>query len=303
MSANSSFSTGNFSDPLSTSNSSTVPYYLACQHSVPRMAVFTMYAIISTLLFLPLYIFVLYIGIQKWRHQRFEPARISTNPSDFYTLNMMISEIICALGSALFVLAMFSGGRLMYLLGLYFFSINVPGQSLFHSLTCLDRYLAVVHPITYMLKKDTLGVRIRNISNICVWLLCFGYLGIVYSHLPNFPIIPFFTILGISISVMFFCCFSVLWGLTHSAPGEVQNHKKQVDQTKQRAFYIILAITSTLMLRFTGLLVGFGLKNVGSLDQRNSCGRLDAAVLLTLPSSLVLPLLFLHRAGKLSCWK
>ncbi|KAJ4945170.1 hypothetical protein JOQ06_013706, partial [Pogonophryne albipinna] len=45
------------------------------------------------------------------------------------------------------------------------------GESLFHVLTCLERYLAVVRPIIYLRLRNVQGVRIRNIS-IGLSVLC-----------------------------------------------------------------------------------------------------------------------------------
>ncbi|XP_035989859.1 uncharacterized protein LOC110367669 [Fundulus heteroclitus] len=175
MSVNSSFSESSVLLPAS--NSSNVPFYFACQQLVTRIIIYGVFATINTLLLLPLYILVLYLGIQQWWNKRLTPAARMMSPSDFFTLNMMIPEIICNVGSVLLTLGFHLERDLLLLLGLFLFSIILPGQSLFHVLTCVDRYLAVVHPIAYMQRKETHGVQIRNISNVCVWLLCFGWMG------------------------------------------------------------------------------------------------------------------------------
>ena len=186
------------------------------------------------------------------------------------------------------------------MLGVYVFNIILPGQSLFHCLTCVERYLAVVHPITFMRLRETRGVRIRNISIACVWLLSFGWTGVTKMYLPYFPTVPFLFIMGCGLIVILFCCFSVLRVLTHPGPGEVGGNKEQVAQSKRRAFYMIVAILGVLLLRFVGLLVSFSLREVVTLPE-DLCWIEDFGLALTIPSSLVVPLLFLHKKGKLAC--
>ncbi|KAK2863367.1 hypothetical protein Q5P01_002900 [Channa striata] len=117
-------------------------------------------------------------------------------------------------------------------LGNSIFYFTIPGQTLFHVLTCVERYMAVVHPITYL-------------------------------------------------------------GLKKKGPGEVSGDRGRVDQSKQRAFLTIVAITVALFF-----------KVCWSPDLRydlthTMCAVGSAAIWLTVPCTLVLPLLFLQRAGKL----
>ncbi|KAI3376422.1 hypothetical protein L3Q82_016443 [Scortum barcoo] len=125
------------------------------------------FAITKFFLQLPLSIFILHLGHQRWRQQR---SFKTTSHSDFFTLHMAALELISELGSA------------------------------FHILTCVERYLAVVHPVTYLGLKQSGGIRIRNISTGCVWLLCFGWMGVTTLYKPALPIIPFFSFLVLSFS-------------------------------------------------------------------------------------------------------
>lgn len=296
MSINSSSSIGDLPPPFSPSNSSTSPFYMSCQHVVPKNVMFTTYTTINACL-LPLYSLVLLMGLRRWRHHR--SAFTMMSHSDFFTFNMMVPEIICVFGSMVFVLGSISNNQPVLLLGLYLYCIIFPGQSLFHVLTCVDRYLAVTHPIAYLNRRETYGVVVRNISTVCVWLLCVLWLVLMKMYLPNFPTVPFFSCLSVCVFIILSCCLSVLCALTRPGPGQVDDHR--VDQSKRRAFYMILAITVTLQLRFVGLLVSFGLKNGIAIDLDRFCLLLGSAIFLIVPSSLVLPLLFLHRERKLLC--
>ncbi len=60
-----------------------------------------------------------------------------------------------------------------------------------------------------------------------------------------------------------------------------------------------MTILGMLLLRFFGIFC-FGLNSL-ILIRKDVHAVLESGIWLTLPSSLVLPLLFLHRAGKLAC--
>lgn len=274
--------------------------YEECAKYIASIVIYTAYTIANIFL-LPVYILILYMGFQRWRHQPSAPARQSTSHSDFFTFHLITVEILCLFASLVTCLGIYIFSVTLLRLGMLVSGITFPGQTLFHCLTCVERYLAVVHPITYMRLRETGGVRVRNISIACVWLLCFGWVGLTGLYLPEFPVIPLLYMMGISVIIILLCCLSVLRVLTRSGPGDVGGNKERVDQSKQRAFHIICAIMVTLLLRFFGLLLGFGLSNVPSIHREHLCAFMDTGILLTLPSSLVLPLLFLHKTGKLAC--
>lgn len=180
-------------------------------------------------------------------------------------------------------------------------SVTSTGQAMFHILTCVEHYLAVVHPITYLHLKQAGKVRIRNICTGCVWLLSFGWLAVYCVCSSDHTFILYLCIMAFILIIISFSSISVLCVLKRPGPGEVGGDSKRVDQSKQRAFYTILAIMGVLLFGFVGNLIGNTVSALTSVE--NICVWLMSTFWLDLPTSLVLPLLFLHRAGKLQCCK
>ncbi|KAG8006021.1 hypothetical protein GBF38_005130 [Nibea albiflora] len=136
----------------------------------------TTFTVTSVLLLLPLYILVLYLGLQRRRQQR---CGATTSHSDLFTYHMVFMELISVLGSCLCCCGVHTDHPLVTLVGIYLSVINLTGQMLFHILTCVERYLAVVHPVTYRSLKEARGIRMRNVIIGCVWLLCFAGTGLM----------------------------------------------------------------------------------------------------------------------------
>ncbi|KAF7644522.1 hypothetical protein LDENG_00220650 [Lucifuga dentata] len=105
-------------------------------------------------------------------------------------------------------------------------------------------------------------------------------------------------IMAVCCALISYCSLSVLCALIRPGPGEGGGDRERVDQSKLRNHH---AITGMLVLRFGGHLVCSWLMSSGlSVDV---CMLSRLVLWLNLPSSLVLPLLFLHRAGKLTVCK
>ncbi|XP_027893192.1 uncharacterized protein LOC114156859 [Xiphophorus couchianus] len=267
------------SDP-SPFSSSGVLIYLACQNSTGNKATNTMYSLLSIFLLLPLYILILRRGFQRWRR----------------CLKLSHTDFMIVLRSVLNTFSLYINSFITFMLGLYLFSITLLTQTLFHVLTSLERHLAVVHAVTYMRLRESFGLRVRNFSTGRVWLLGFGWAGVTAWYSPTFPTTPFFSFLGLCVSAMMFYCLSVLRTLTESKPG-----KRQTDQSKQKAFHMIVIITGALLLRVGSLSLCLGLTELVPMERGDLCAAMDSGMWLTVPSSLVLPLLFLHSARTLIC--
>ncbi|KAF3837460.1 hypothetical protein F7725_004924 [Dissostichus mawsoni] len=178
------------------------------------------------------------------------------------------------------------------------FLLNFCAQQYFHVLTCVERYLAVVHPIIFLKLRGNRAVRIRNVTIVCVWLLCFGAIGL--RNLPEDQIHGVsYLWTSLFLFVILFCSLSVVWVLIRPKPGV----GKRVDRTKVRALYLMMVILGVLVFRFGSTTIGSALYHSQNLVVDEKCLALFCMTWTGLPSSLVLPLLYLHRAGKLTCCK
>lgn len=150
--------------------------------------------------------------------------------------------------------------------------------------------------------KNRNGVKIRNILLVFTWLFLPTTVGL--KCLPiSLNLLIELSILVFAAAAVSFCSFSVLCTLIRPGPGDGSKDRERADKSKIRAFHTIVAITATLMLRLSGhvLVISIYFSPVVSMGIR--CTVLMSGIWFSLPSSLVLPLLFLHRAGKLLCCK
>ncbi|MEQ2235972.1 hypothetical protein ILYODFUR_007708 [Ilyodon furcidens] len=279
----------------SSSNDSHPPFpkmsYSHCLITRPSTIIYTTFIVINVVLFLPLFILVLYHGLQQW----WKNCSSTMSHSDSFTYHLVIMELIGVCGCIISFGGIYGGEIKAVKMGSTLFSFTWYGEGFFHILTCAEQYLAVVHPINYRSLRNKRGIKIRNIILVCVWLLC--SLGLSLAIKENYIIMDSCIII-LTITIVPFCSISVLRVLTQSGPAE--QGSERVNQSKQRAFYTIVAILGVIALRLSWNVIFI----VNTLEViSTNCIVMTCEVLFNLPSSLVLPLLFLQRAGKLVCCK
>ena len=266
------------------------PLNFNCIFNSPGSFVFLTFCITHSFLLLPLCILVLHLGFQQWRKQRSTSTAAMTSHSDIFTYHMVTMELMGVLGYILSCCGIFRHHVMSIWAGFHLWSMNWYGEIFFHILTCVERYLAVVHPIIYLSLKGERGVRIRNIIIGCVWLLSIGVTTLVYlaivSSILNICLCIF------SLVIISLCNLSVLCVLIHPGPGEQGGNRERVDQSKKRSFYTIMAILGVLLLRFFWNIVWiyFEFRSGGT-----QCVTALSDFWFNVPSSLVIPLLFLRR--------
>ncbi|KAK2899520.1 hypothetical protein Q8A73_012649 [Channa argus] len=129
-------------------NSSIRLFITDCLESRTATLILTSVLITNILLLFPLLFSIFYLGLQRWTKQRSGSATSVMSHSDFFTYNMAVLELITIFGCCLYCFGSFVDGLQQF--GKCFFYITSPAQSLFHLFTCVERYLAVFHPITYL---------------------------------------------------------------------------------------------------------------------------------------------------------
>ena len=281
------------------SNSSSYPILFTCfVKPNPSTSMFIPFAFINVLL-LPLYVLVLWMGFRRWRYQC-SAASGTTSHSDVFTYQIVTLEIICVLGYVASCCSIYVCSPTMTMIGYYSFCVTYPPQTLFHCFTCVEHYVAVVHPITYRGLGHSDRVRVRNTSIGCIWLFCITLMCITAWYFPLFPTLMFIIIHGIIMTVVCFCSLSVLCTLIRLGLKKVGGGRQQTDQSKQKAFNIILVITGALVLRSCGITVCNIAFSIDSVNVTDACVLVMSACWLYLPSSLVSPLFFLQRTGALA---
>ncbi|CAJ1085807.1 hypothetical protein D5F01_LYC22916 [Xyrichtys novacula] len=124
--------------------------------------IFAAFTITSFLLIFPLSVITLYLGHQLWRRK---PSTL-TSHSDFFTYHMVVMEMIYLSAAVTYCIGVYTGDTPVMVAACYVFYISSCGQMSFHTLTCVERYLAVVFPITYMHVSKGSGVRLSRTQGV-----------------------------------------------------------------------------------------------------------------------------------------
>lgn len=251
----------------------------------------------TTVLLLPLFALILYVGRQQWR-KKSSVGRAMISHSDFFAFNIIPMELFGVLGNGCNVYFMFTKQQISIILSQMLVVISMNGQNVIHLITCVEHYVAVLHPVQYLMSKKPCNIKIRNISFMCFWaaLISVSPITVKYINLNLYEIyIIAIFLLGVQFLLVVFCSISILRSLTRPGPGDTHRDTVSVDLKKRRAFYTVTTITGVLLIRFLGSFFQMACL----LWMNNNCFIQSFFMWFGMPSSLVQPLLFLHRAGKL----
>lgn len=273
-----------------------------CLHQCEQISLFsyTFATLIVALFtfFLPVYVFVLHLGFKQWRRRGYSTMAMSN--FDFFTYHMVVFELLSILAYLCTCFDIMVQNMHLVIMGMVVSSVSLFGQLCLHLLTCLERHLAVVHPITYRNLKGERWVRGRNVTIIFVWLFSILMTINIFLLRDSSMFIMYLpAVFGLCLVLV--SCLSVLRVLMRSGPGEGNSGRQHVDQSKLKAFYVIVSVLVVLLLRFSLNFI------TGSLTLHVSptvkCGLFAFGLWISMPSSLLMPLLYLQRKGKLMCFK
>ncbi|XP_077053547.1 uncharacterized protein LOC143704278 [Siphateles boraxobius] len=216
--------------------------------------------------------------------------------SEFFNFNLNVCEIFFSLSSLAFLLS----EKNIFFLTIQRLSLGlaITIRPLFQCLICVERYLAVVHPVTFLKYKS---FRYTFVCSVVVWLLGVGScLSSMFIFLSNnvytftwFVLLQFLLFLFIQL----FCCLAVLRALKQSGPGERVREREEENHTKRRAFYLILITTVTMVIIYAPFIIS---SILCILMQEDFLVVSPISFAFFILGGFVLPILYLHRSGKLS---
>ncbi|XP_026089801.1 somatostatin receptor type 2-like [Carassius auratus] len=271
----------NFSSEAST-NSITHSFWL-----VNRLDIF-LYSI-NLLFGFPLHAYVIWLII----------TGTSGVASGFFSLNLSVSEIgnclnslVCIVDSCLWIPQLKT--LTWFLLGL-----GIAGRPLFQCLICVERYLAVVHPVTFLKYKP---LRYRVICSAGAWMITLGScLCCMFTVILQTIIFLWFYSIQfvLLLFIQLICLVTVLWALKQSGPGERGRERKEENHMKRRAFCLILITTVTMIFTYVPFTIsGFSVIHTQQFIKELFSFGFICYVL----AGFVQPILYLHRSGKLFCF-
>ncbi|KAJ0006177.1 hypothetical protein NQD34_013450, partial [Periophthalmus magnuspinnatus] len=263
------------------SNSSSSSSFLSCFASWESQAISLPYTVVKFLVAVPPSIYFLFWVFRQRRGP--ETASKTTSHSDYFTFHMSAVQVFSLLALVIFFVGFYRANEDLLIFGYNCNTLSYVMEMEVHCLTCVDRYLAVVHPVTYLKLKKTRGKRVRNLALVCARLVGVGYIGMAQIYYPEFPIIPFSCLFGVIVIVICFCSVSVMHVLIRPGPNDIE----RVDQSKRKAFNTISAILGVLVFWFVGILVCVYLQYSLFLSHETKCFLFTATLMFNIPSNLV----------------
>ncbi|XP_060724585.1 G-protein coupled receptor 35-like [Tachysurus vachellii] len=220
------------------------------------------------------------------------------DPCDVFTLNQAAVEIFLLLLAPFHVLCNIKVELCFNKVVGFVIGVGMLVRSLLQCAVCQERYVAIVHPLTY--RKFT---ALRYRAAICgvTWVSGLAS-GVVCMF--TFPFLPYKAILVYTIvmlSINIFNCMSILRTLRHSAPGKRNADTGTGDGIKKRAFHVVLVNLLTFLVQNIPIFVVFFMHDTLSMMDFSLALAVTLAINITV--GFMSPAFVLHKAGKLSLLK
>ena len=154
-------------------------------------------------------------------------------------------------------------------------------RPLFQACICVERYLAVLHPVLFLKYKP---LRYRVACSTVAWLSNLGLCLVPAFNPHTLPVVWCYVGLPLSL-VMFSCCVAMLRALKQSGPGGGAGGKKGASQAKVKAFRFITVILVIMVISYSPLVALRGLDISFSEDQRNVAHSIFVLSMMTMGST------------------
>ncbi|XP_071368298.1 P2Y purinoceptor 1-like [Centroberyx affinis] len=220
---------------------------------------------------------------------------------EMLSINLAIMEVIYCLLSPLLVLNIIVFvNQTILRCSWYIYGLVVAGRPFFQSCICVERYLAVVHPVVFLRYKP---LRYRVTCSALVWSAAL-VLAILYGLNPCIEFAASIFIIVLITNV--FCCVSIVVVLRRAGPGEGMKERNKDRENggktmKERASQTVLIILATFAINYIPVIMGAVAYYIGISSRSFDCVVANLTFSFCLLGSFTQPLLYLHKAGKLPC--
>ena len=219
-------------------------------YGLPKYDIAFAISVVTLLLVPPLNIYTLLLIVR---------GGVETIKSDFYRLNLAVSEILMCFYCLFYILYVLQDISVLILGVMFFVNFLHVSRHLFLGCICVECYLAVVHPVIF-LRYKLLRYKIMCCSVVwfitlafCVFYTSYGSYALIITHNA---LLGFYTVV---FSLMLFCCVSVLWALKQPGPGD--GRRVEGYGAKRRAFNIIMTTTVITVMNYLPMVPLFLLSN------------------------------------------
>lgn len=273
------------------------PLNVQCFVIRPSSFVYSIFFMTNVAILIPTCTCICCLGIQQWHQQRSISSATAKSHTDILTYHMVVIELLGVVGF-IFCCYEVCCNIDIVIVGYYIWTFSWFGETFFHLLICLERYLAVVHPITYRRLRTERGIRIRNISIGNAWLLCIVGTILIREETVFIRITSWIAFL--TLFVISFCTLSVLCILIRPGPGKQRGKGGRLDQSKKKALITLMSILGVVFLRCLWNITWSGLNEMVVM---NECFVMMLGTWFNAPCTLVIPLLYLQKNGAFTCCK
>lgn len=212
-----------------------------------------------------------------------------------FSVNQCFAEILFTLLTPLYVVSHVHMTNVYFLHAVTFFTGScMSARFLFQSSVCCERYLAVVHPITFLKYKS---MKYRKIGLSMIWTYSFIW-GIIMCNSLN----PHYAVMGImnliALIVHIYLCFSILRVLRKPSPGERERKDGRANVAKKKAFQHVSFSLLLFLMQTVPFVVVFGTKD--KLSPNAFFNGVTIAMDFYVAAGIMIPVLTLHQIDKLT---
>ncbi|CAL8237289.1 unnamed protein product [Boreogadus saida] len=171
--------------------------------------------------------------------------------TEFFTLNLSTLEILNCLSDFVNLISLYVHVTAAKLLRDLSFGMVHTTRLLFQCCICVEVYLGVVRPVTFLQVK---GLKYRVGMSAVVWItgLCTSILFYLCNHWVGLPYV-YLTEYLMLLSLKLFCCSSVIRTLRKPRPGEATAAAKSTQRKdiRRRAWHTVSIILTSITLNYS----------------------------------------------------